>query len=641
MRQRSLTALANTVCRWPWLLLVVGILLAVVSGVYTVYRLEFKTSRNDLIGRDSDYWRLYSEYAKEFHSEEDYVILVEGDKPERNKTAIDAVVQGLLSPQNNPHPGDDPGAQQFVADDLFYQVNLEAFQRWFLYYLTMEDLNCLKDFPQLVFVLQHQPNMAGFLHVANESLMQMGMAGADRKKCTLGFLPMMTTVVGQIGDLAATTGPTEWHSPWMQAFIGPGESEKAEEQMRWQGYQTFRHGKMFLLMVHPRVEKGTPEALHEATVPKLRRIMAQAQARFPEVKIGLTGEPVLDYDETLQSQRDATKATVLTLVLICILFVVGFREVLRPLMAVATMVIVLACCMGYATLSVGHLNMITVTFAVMILGLGIDLGIQFIARYEEELKKNPRREEAVRMTIHHTGPSIITAGVTNAAAFFAMGLSGFRGVIELGIIAGGGMLIATVATMTVLPALLLLVHRKEEATHIPTWTMAARVELMLLRRPSFTLGICALVTLLAVIVGGRVQFDYNVLNLQSAKAESVKTELSLLHADAESTIFASVVCSNLDEARQLQNRLVQLPTVRSVHSIAEMIPEDQESKIKMIQDIRQALGTIHFDVIPDDPEEVLKALGSLRLRANALAREAGQHGDKASFGSFESRSRMR
>ena len=110
MRQRSLTALANTVCRWPWLLLVVGILLAVVSGVYTVYRLEFKTSRNDLIGRDSDYWRLYSEYAKEFHSEEDYVILVEGDKPERNKTAIDAVVQGLLSPQNNPHPGNNYGS---------------------------------------------------------------------------------------------------------------------------------------------------------------------------------------------------------------------------------------------------------------------------------------------------------------------------------------------------------------------------------------------------------------------------------------------------------------------------------------------------------------------------------------------------
>jgi uncharacterized protein len=631
MRRRSLNVLANVVCSRPGLLIFLGVLLAIIAGIYTVHSLEFKTSRNDLIGRDSDYWRLYSAYAKEFHSEEDYVILVEGDHPDRNKAAIDALVHGFLSPQNNPHSDDDPNAQQFVADDLFYQVNLQAFQRWFLYYLSMDDLNCLKDFPQLVFVLQHQPNMSGFLHVANESLMQLGMAGADRKKCTLGFLPMMTTVVGQVGELAVGTNSSVWHSPWMQAFIGPGDSDKAEEQMKYEGYQTFRRGKMFLLMIHPRVEKGTPEALHEATVPKLRRIMAEAQVQFPETKIGLTGEPVLDYDETIQSQRDATKATVLTLILICILFAVGFREVLRPLMAVVTMVIVLAACMGYATLSVGHLNMITVTFAVMILGLGIDLGIQFIARYEEELKKSPQRADAVRMTIQHTGPSIITAGVTNAAAFFAMGLSGFRGVIELGIIAGGGMLIATVATMTVLPALLLLVHRKHEATRIPAQSMAAHVENALLRRPALTLGVCALVTVFAVFVGGRVRFDYNVLNLQSVKAESVKTELTLLHADAESTIFASVVCSNFDEARQLQKRLAELPTVGSVHSIAEMIPEDQEPKIKIVHDIRQALTTIHFDVVPDDPEEVLKAMGSLRLRANALTREAGEHGDKASL----------
>src|SRR5580704_11378908 len=214
MRQRSLTALGNIVCRRPGLLVFLGIVLAIVAGIYTVHSLEFKTSRNDLIGRDSDYWRLYSAYAKEFHSEEDYVILVEGDHPD---------------------------AQQFVADDLFYQVNLQAFQRWFLYYLSMDDLNCLKDFPQLVFVLQHQPNISGFLHVANESLMQLGMAGADRKKCTLGFLPMMTTVVGQVGDLAVGTNSPEWHSPWMEAFIGPGDSENAEEQMKWQGYQTFRH----------------------------------------------------------------------------------------------------------------------------------------------------------------------------------------------------------------------------------------------------------------------------------------------------------------------------------------------------------------------------------------------------------------
>ncbi len=114
------------VCRWPLAFLVAGVLLAGVSSFYTVRRLEFKTSQNDLIGRDSDYWRLYSEYSREFRSEEDYIIVVESDQPLQNRAAIDALVSKLLSSTNNPGPGDAAVAQLFTQDDLYYQVNLDA-----------------------------------------------------------------------------------------------------------------------------------------------------------------------------------------------------------------------------------------------------------------------------------------------------------------------------------------------------------------------------------------------------------------------------------------------------------------------------------------------------------------------------------
>jgi len=611
-----------------------------VSSFYAVRRLEFKTSQNDLIGRDSDYWRLYSEYSREFRSEEDYIVVVESNQPLQNRAAIDALVSKLLSSTNNPGPADAAVAQLITQDDLYYQVNLEAFQRWFLYYLSMEDLNCLKDFPQLVFVLQHQPNISGFLHVANESLIQLGVAGAEREKCTLGFLPMMTMVVGQVGDLAVAGGSAEWHSPWMQAFVGPDDSDKAEEQMKWQGYQTFRNGHMFLLLIHPRLGKETADEHHAATIPKLRRIMKEVRGQFPSVGINLTGEPVLDYDEMLQSQSDATKATVLTAVFLFLLYTVTFPRMMRislfvacllVVLLIASMVIVLAVCMGYTTLTVGHLNMITVTFAIMILGLGIDLGIQFVARYTEELSAGLQRADAVRSAITHTGPSIVTAGVTNAAAFFAMGLSGFRGVTELGVIAGGGMLIATAGMMTVLPALLLLVHGKGGATPVRAQSAGTRVEQLLLRRPYLMLTMFGMITVAALGAAWTVRFDYNVLNLQSKGLASVETELRLLHADVESTLFAAIVCDNLQQTRDLQERLAKLPTVAGVHSLAEMIPEEQEQKTKIVDGIRQALGTIHFDVLPDDPGEVTNALRSLQLRANALARDAGARGDKASL----------
>src|ERR1017187_2474281 len=646
MRQRYLSRLADLVCRWPLAFVVAGIVLAGAAAFHAVRHLEFKTSRNDLIGRDSEYWRLYSEYAHEFSGEEDYLIVVESGQPLRNRAVIDALVAGLLSPTKNPAPGDATGAQRFKPDDLYYRVDFDALKKWFLYYLSVVDLkqirDSIKDFKQLLAILQHRPTLDTFFDSMNRMLMQMDGAPEAQRRQMESFVPTVSAIVGQMGQFNGQDGQGALLSPWASAFFSPDMLDQAQEQMRWEGYQTFRKGQMFLLLVHPRVEKGTPEALHEATIPKLRRVMAEAQARFPDVKINLTGEPVLDYDEMLQSQSDATKATILTLGLIFILYALTFPRMMRVSLAVAgvliatliaNMVVVLANCLGYATLSIGHLNIITVTFAVMILGLGIDLGIQFVARYTEELSKGFPRVEAVRGAIQHTGPSIVTAGVTNAAAFFAMSLAGFRGVTELGVIAGGGMLIATAGTMTVLPALILLIHRKGGAAPIPAQSMATHVEQLLLGRPYLILTALGIITVGALLVGWRARFDYNVLNLQSKGLPSVETELRLLNADVESTLFAAIVCDDLKEARDLQERLAKLPSVATVHSMAELIPEQQEQKAGIIRAIQQELGSVQFEIPPADPadaELVLRSLASLRLRADKLLRAATERGDSTS-----------
>jgi len=204
-----------------------------------------------------------------------------------------------------------------------------------------------------------------------------------------------------------------------------------------------------------------------------------------------------------------------------------------------------------------------------------------------------------------------------------MGLSGFKGVIELGVIAGGGMIVATAATMLVLPALLLLVHREKESTRIPARAVATQLERVFLRRPYLLLTVCGIVTIGALLVGWRVRFDYNVLNLQSRGIESVETEKRLLNADAESTIYASVVCDSFEQARALQHSLTGLATVATVHSIAELIPDDQEPKAEIIRAIQGELGVVRFEVPPYDPadaELVIRSLGSLRLRASQLGR---------------------
>jgi hypothetical protein len=134
-----------------------------------------------------------------------------------------------------------------------------------------------------------------------------------------------------------------------------------------------------------------------------------------------------------------------------------------------------------------------------------------------------------------------------------------------------------------------------------------------------------------VAVGFRNKFDSNVLKLQSRGLESVETELRLTKAGSESSIFAAVVCDDLAQTRVLQQRLSALPTVSVVHSIAELIPEEQEAKVPLIREVRQRVGKVAFTVPPFQPgdaEATLNALGSLRMRASALARDAVARGDQ-------------
>ncbi len=628
IRQRYLRGLSNALCRQPWMFLLGAILLAAAAVGVTAWRLEFKTSRNDLIGRDSDYWRHFSEYAREFGAEEDYIVVAEGPQPERNRQAVDAFVAALLAPANNPHPRDHRAAQSFTVDDVYYHVDFRALEPWFLYYLTTAELaqirDTIGDFKQLVAFLQQRPKLDTFFDAMNQMLAHMETTPVEQRGPMLAFLPTITGILEPMSrGPAQPTGPGLL-SPWATAFFSEEMVGAAREEMRWNGYQVFHNGEMYIALVHPR-RGGDTLARQTATVPKLRRIIAEVQPRFPEVTLSLTGEIVLDFDEMRHSQHDATKATVVTLVLCGLIFVFGFHEWIRPLLATFGILLVVALSLGWATVSVGHLNLITITFAVMIIGLGIDLSIQFIARYEEELNRGATRVDAVARAIEHTGPSIVTAALTNAAAFFAMSLSGFRGVTELGIIAGGGMILAMAVTMLVLPALLLVARRKQESTHIPAQAAASRAEQALLRRPGITLAVCATVTAVALYGAWRVKFAYNVLDLQSRGLESVETELRLLQADAESTIFGSVVCETFAETRALHHQLAALPTVATVHSIAELIPEDAEEKMVILREIQAKLGDVRFTVpapAEEDAEAVLRSLASLRLRASQLARHA-------------------
>src|SRR5205807_6544998 len=229
-----------------------------------------------------------------------------------------------------------------------------------------------------------------------------------------------------------------------------------------------------------------------------------------------TGEPILELDEMVQSQDDTTIASIASLLVCALIFIYGYQETGRPVKATLCLIVGLAYTLAFATLTVGHLNLLTITFVPILIGLAIDYGVHIISRYEEELRHGKTEEAAIIKAIVYTGQGIFTGAFTTAGAFLAMAFTNFKGIQEMGIICGGGLLICLVPMMTMLPVLLLrgrqniIDHHRGDATE-----RRARIENLWLQRPQWVVVITVFLSTLAATQIGKVYFDYNLLNMQS------------------------------------------------------------------------------------------------------------------------------
>src|SRR6266446_6167439 len=244
----------------------------------------------------------------------------------------------------------------------------------------------------------------------------------------------------------------------------------------------------------------------------------------------------------LQSQKDTALASVASLIICALIFIYGYQETGRPVKATLSLIVGLGYTMAFATLTVGHLNILTITFVPILIGLAIDYGVHLISRYEEELRRGKAEQAALARAMVYTGQGIFTGAFTTAGAFLAMALTDFRGIQEMGIICGGGLLICLVPMITMLPVLLL--HGRQNALDHEPQPLAdrrARIERLWLERPVTVTIITVVLVGLALSQCPKVYFDYDLLNMQSDGLPAVVYEEKLIHSSTNSVLFAAVI----------------------------------------------------------------------------------------------------
>ena len=581
-----LTRLANAVLRhprwffWPQIALFV---FCVWFTVLSPWKLEFDSSRDNLVGGDKKYHQNYLRYKKEFVLPDELVVVVESEDLEKNRQFVERLGTKLEAETN-------------LFMDVVWKGDLKMLGSKALLFVPEKDLRelrkTLRDYRPFLQEFSRANNLASLFSVVNRQFLNAGREENAETTAMIKALPALERIITQASDSLRRQGAPP--TPGLTALFGGGAD--AESKI----YITFpRAPNIYLATVRARTEE-----LNEPAVLRLRELVAETQLEVGGLNIGVTGEPILEIDEMAQSTADTTKATVISLVLVALIFIFGYHETGRPIKANIALVIGLGYTMAFTTAVVGHLNILTVTFAPILVGIAIDYGVHLISRYEEEIRQGRSNDYALRKALINTGMGVVTGALTTAGAFLAMGATDFRGIQEMGIICGGGLIICLIPMMTMLPVMLLR-GRQNVIDHTLGAKLDRRemIENLWLSRPRRVIAITAAICVAALIPARKVYFDYNLLEMQSKGLASVIFGDKLINSANKSVLFGAIVADSLEDAVKLEARLTNLATVASVDlagidNMANYLTEDQSGKLALVGQIKRDVAGIEF--APED-----------------------------------------
>ncbi len=599
-RPDPLTAFAAALAGRPWRVVAVALALTLAAGALAWRGLEVETDRMRLIGEQHRFHQNFRELLAEFGDVDAMVVLLRAPDRPSARTAGDRLAARLA-------------AEPALFPNVYYRVPPEALAGKALLFLDLEAVAAIEARLRL-----GRPAVRGLLERGlggffEEAAALVGALGAQEEAppdaAALGFLPAFAETVA--AGLAGERPPPPW-----RAWIPPGALAGRD------GYTWTSDGRLVLL-VQPARERDLESV--GASVRRLRVLLGEEVARTSGLEVGLTGEPVLEVDELATFQRDAWWATLASLVGVTLLLAIATRRLVGPILATASLAAALIVTLGAVTLWPGRLNLISAAFCALLIGLGIDYAIHWVSRYDEERARGREGAAALAAALRATGWAIAAGAATTALAFLATVFTEVEGIREFGVVAGIGVVLALVATTTLLPATIVLAdrglggRRARPRSAWPRSRLAWALDRAVERRPGAVLLACVALTALAAAYAGgvgaarpRVGYDADLLALQVQELESVRLAREVLLDERLSGMFCAITCADVESLRRLEREFRRLETVRGTSSILDVVPPDQPAKLALLARIRATLAEV--------PREPARDPRPARERAAHLAR---------------------
>jgi hopanoid biosynthesis associated RND transporter like protein HpnN len=527
--------------------------------VYASKHISIDTDTDHLFAASLPWRRQEIKFSKEFPQFNNLiVVVVRATTPEESDQTALALAKGIAADKQNFIDVSRPGTGRFYRRDGFLLLppkNLAAL------------LNSIVTAQPFLGQLSADPSAAGLFQAIGLIAQGVSAGQANLAPYTKQLAKL------EVALQAAAAGHPKALS-W-QSLIAPGLSNE-------QGDDRF-------VLIHPVLDHNSLEPGGKATAA-LRRIAAALPAvKSGQATVDYTGQIPLSDEQFASLKQGIVIGLVISLALITLWLVLAVRSWRMIVPILITLIAGLALTISFAGIAIGKLNLISVAFAILFIGLAVDFAIQFCVRLRDVRRRMGDLPAALRGAASEAGGQIALASIATACGFLAFVPTSFVGVAELGLIAGVGMIIAFFCTVTLLPALLSLTRPPSESGRIG-FALGDYADDVIIRRRKPVLAVFGILALAGIVSVATLRFDANPLNTQNPNSEAMRTLKSLLGQAVTNPFYIDLLAPSLPQAQALAARLAKLPQVSQVVSGATFIPAQQATKLAMIAQTDQILA---------------------------------------------------
>ncbi|MCL7423258.1 MAG: MMPL family transporter [Methylobacter sp.] len=567
--------MAKLPLRFPWLILLLFIIISGLGLNYTAAHLGINNNTSELLSKDLPFQKVRVKLEKAFPLDAvSILVVVESQTPEQTAMAAEFVNQHLQT-------------QAGLFESTYIPDDHPFFRRQGFLYLDLEQLENLSarlvDAQPFIGYLSTHYHFAGLTEILSLALEGNG------PESSMPLDPLLSAIDRAV--VAVKAGQPHYVS-WQQLLT---EESFGRDQTRR------------LIIAKPRMDY---DELMPAQKPMayLRGLVSEATSQYPGVTLALTGEVALEHEEMETVNQGMVVSSIVSLLLVCTTLWLGLRSFRLLLATFVSLIVGLVLTAGFAALTIGHLNLISVAFAVLYIGLGVDFATHLCLRYQECRQQGLVADEAILHSMNTVGRSLFLCALTTAIGFFAFIPTDFKGVSELGIISGAGMFIGLAVSLCLLPALLKIMPLRtlpsKRRAELPSWVYSFPF------RHARAIRVSALIlAILASFTLTQVTFDAASVNLRDPKTESVIAFKKLLQSKTDSPFVLSALTDSQAEADRLADDFGRLPSVHEAVTLSDMVPGLQDEKLDIIDNLNLIMpGQLDRFEHPPERSDVRAAL---------------------------------